>query len=49
MTNRKNNELIRKYVLLTTKSSTPSPTCSISPAHSNPKMKGHFGGESMAP
>ncbi|CAD1472351.1 unnamed protein product, partial [Heterotrigona itama] len=34
---------------LTLKFSTPSPTCSMSPAHSDPIMKGVFGGESIAP
>jgi hypothetical protein len=34
---------------LTLKSVTPSPTSSTSPAHSNPRMKGVLGGESMAP
>lgn len=35
--------------VLTANPSTPSPTCSISPAHSNPKINGHLGGESIAP
>lgn len=33
----------------TLKSVTPSPTCSISPAHSKPRMNGVLGGESIAP
>lgn len=38
-----------QYNGLTLKFSTPSPTCSMSPAHSNPSMNGVLGGESMAP
>lgn len=34
---------------LTAKSSTPSPIASTSPAHSNPRIVGVFGGGSIAP